>query len=145
MTVSAEPQTAPEDRPAPPPRPAVDALVRATGLLVALVATVVTAVAELILTPLRIGGVPVGLTVLVAAVANWAIAWFAVRTTGRRWASGPPWALWTVIMLFAAGVRTTEGDYLLSGNDWIALVMILVGSLVFAVHAYRMILRRPAP
>jgi hypothetical protein len=55
---------------------------------------------------------------------------------------GLPWALWTLFMLFAAGVRTTEGDYLLGGNDWVALVMILVGSLSFAVFSYRAILRR---
>jgi hypothetical protein len=54
----------------------------------------------------------------------------------------PPWALWTLMMLFAAGVRTSEGDYLLAGNDWVGLVMILVGSLSFAVYSYRMILKR---
>jgi hypothetical protein len=113
------------------------------GLLISLVATVVTAVAELYLTPLRIGGVPIGVAIPFAAAANWGLAWFAVTTTGRRWAIGPAWALWTLLMLFAAGARTTEGDYLISGADWVALAMILVGSLTFAVYAYRAILRRP--
>ena len=45
-------------------------------------------------------------------------------------------------MLVAAEVRTNEGDYLLVGGDWVALVMVLVGSLTFAVYAYRVILRR---
>jgi hypothetical protein len=108
-----------------------------------ILATVVTAVAEFYLTPLRLGGVPLGVAIVFAAVANWGLGWFAVTTTGRRGALAAPWALWTVIMLFAAGVRTREGDYLLSGNDWIALVMILVGSLSFAVFAYRLILARP--
>ncbi len=116
---------------------------RVAGLLIAIVATVVTAVAELYLTPLRLGGVPLGVAVVFAAVANWGLCWFAVTTTGWRWAPALPWALWTIMMLFAAGVRTREGDYLLSGNDWIALVMILVGSLSFAVYAYRLILTRP--
>jgi hypothetical protein len=124
------------------PSAAADRAVRAAGVVVALLATVVTAVAELYLTPLRVGGVPIGVAIVVAAVANWALAWFAVTTTARRWALGPPWILWTLIMLFAAGVRTDEGDYLLSGNDWVALVMILVGSLSFAVCAYRAILHR---
>ena len=118
-------------------------LLRIAGLAVAITATVVTAVAELYLTPLRLGGVPIGVAVVFAGLANWAIAWFAETTTLRRWSVGPPWALWTLAMLIAAGVRTTEGDYLLSGDDWIALVMILVGSLAFAVYAYRMILHRP--
>jgi len=121
---------------------AADRAIRAAGLLIALVATVVTAIGELYLTPLRIGGVPVGVAVPFAAAANWGLAWFAVRTTGHRWAIGPPWALWTLLMLFAAGARTTEGDYLVSGEDWVALVMILVGSLTFAVYAYRAILHR---
>lgn len=133
------------EAPAPPgrtPSAAAEWSVRAGGVVVVLVATVVTAVAELYLTPLRIAGVPTGVAVPCAAVANWGLAWFAVTTTGRRWALGLPWVSWTVIMLFAAGVRTTEGDYLLRSGDWVALVTILVGSLAFAIYAYRVILRR---
>lgn len=44
-------------------------------------------------------------------------------------------------MLAAAGTRTTEGDYLLSDSNWVALVMILTGSLTFAVYSYKMILK----
>jgi hypothetical protein len=132
-------------------------VIRVGGILVATVAAVVTGVLELLLTSLRWGdltsiwrGDPIGsgggpllgVAILLAVVANWAIAWFAVATTGRRWALGPPWAVWTLMMLFAAGVRTPEGDYLLGGEDWIALVMILAGSLTFAVYAYRQILKR---
>ena len=64
---------------------------------------------------------------------------------GRRWALGPPWALWTIVMLIASGVRTHEGDYLLSGTNYVALAMILIGSLTFAVYTYRMILKRIPP
>jgi hypothetical protein len=140
MTVSAEVQTPVEETRR---EPRLAPVLAAAGLLITILATVVTAVAELYLTPLRLGGVPVGVAVIFAAVANWGLSWFAVTTTGRRWALAPPWALWTIIMLFAAGVRTREGDYLLSGTDWIALVMILIGSLSFAVFAYRLILTRP--
>ncbi len=136
------------EAPAPPERAvsaAGDLAVRIGGVVVVLAATVVTAVAEFYLTPLRIRGVPIGVAVPFAAVANWGLAWFAWFTTGRRWAMGLPWVLWTVIMLFGAGVRTTEGDYLLGAGDWVALVMILVGSLSFAVFSYRAILRRGKP
>ena len=92
----------------------------------------------------KIGGVPIGVAVLAAVVANLALCWFVMSTVGRRWALAPPWAVWTLIMFYAAGVRTTEGDYLLSGDNWVALVMILVGSLTFAVYTYRAILKRPA-
>jgi len=140
--------------------PGWEPLIRIGGVLVSVVAVVVTGVLELLLTTLRAGdlvtiwkgdaigsggGPPIGLSILLAAVANYGIAWFAVSTTGRRWALAPPWALWTLMMLLAAGVRTSEGDYLLGGNDWVGLVMILVGSLTFAVYSYRMILRRLQP
>jgi hypothetical protein len=140
-----------------PERAGLDRLILVGGLVVAILATFFSGVLELFLTPLRWGdlttiwrgdaigsgdGPLLGLSILLAAVGNYAIAWFAVGTTGRRWALGPPWALWTLTMLLAAGVRTHEGDYLLAGNDWIGLAMILVGSLTFAVYSYRMILQR---
>ena len=143
---------------APPARSAWEPIVVAGGLVVAILAAFFSGVLELFLTPLRWGdlttiwrgdaigsghGPLLGLSIVLAAVGNYAIAWFAVSTTGgRRWALGPPWALWTLLMLLAAGVRTHEGDYLLAGNDWIGLAMILVGSLTFAVYSYRMILQR---
>jgi hypothetical protein len=123
---------------------ALDRTLRVAGLCIALLATVLTAALELFLTTLRVGGVPVGVSIVLAAVANPAIAWFAVTATEWRWALGLPWALWTLLMLAAAGIRTDEGDYLIGASDWVALVMILVGSLAFALYAYRMILGRPA-
>ncbi|MFC4067548.1 hypothetical protein [Actinoplanes subglobosus] len=142
-----------EEQPAPLMR--ADGVLRAAGLTVALLATVVTAFLELELSALRFGafaamldgdspytgsGAPLPIVVPLAIGANLAIAWFAVTTTGRRWAAGPPWALWTLLMLTAAGTRTTEGDYLVGGTNWVALVMILAGSLTFAVYVYRLIL-----
>jgi hypothetical protein len=135
-------------------------LIRWGGLVVAIVASFVSGVFELLLTTLRAGdlvsvwsgdaigsggGPLLGLAVVLAAVLNYAIAWFAVTTTRRKWSLGPPWALWTLMMLFAAGVRTSEGDYLLGGENWTALVMILVGSLTYAVYSYRLILKRGQP
>ena len=124
---------------------ALDRILRVAGVVIALLGTVLTAALELFLTPLQLGGVLVGASIILAAVANPVIAWFAVTTTERRWAVGPPWALWTLLMLAASGVRTNEGDYLVGASDWVALVMILVGSLAFALYTYRMILGRRPP
>ena len=135
-------ETPAEERPPAPPSRALELTVRSAGLVIAVLAAVLTAVLELFLTPLRIGGVPIGVAVPAVVLANLAISWFAVTTVGRRWALAPPWAVWTLIMFFAAGTRTTEGDYLISADDWVALVMILVGSLTFAVYTYKVILRR---
>ncbi|MEV6844178.1 hypothetical protein [Actinoplanes sp. NPDC051411] len=135
-------------------------IVRAGGVVVSIVFAFVSAVLELLFSTLRAGdfvsiwhGDPIGsghgplipLAVVLAVAGNIGIAWFAVGTTGRRWALGPPWALWTIVMLIAAGVRTHEGDYLLSGTNYVALAMILIGSLTFAIYAYRMILKRIPP
>ena len=142
MTVALEePVAGPVER--RPPSRGLELAVRLAGMLVTIIATVATAILELSLTTLRLGGVPVGVAIPLAIVANVGLSWFAVTTVGRRWALGPPWVLWTLLMLFVAGARRTEGDYLLSGTDWVSLVMILVGSLTFAVYAYRMILKGP--
>lgn len=140
-----------------------DPSIRVAGVVVSIVAAFLSGVLEVLLSTLRAGdlvtlwrGDPIGsgsgpllgVSVLLAVAGNLGIAWFAVGTTGRRWALGPPWALWTLLMLFASGVRTHEGDYLLSGDNWVALVMILVGSLTFAIYSYRLILKgitRPGP
>jgi hypothetical protein len=134
-----------------------DGLLRVVGVVVSLIAAFVTGALELLLTTMRAGdlisvwrgdsigsggGPLIGVSVLLAIAANLGIAWFAVTSTGRRWALGPPWALWTLLMFIAAGVRTAEGDYLLSGTDYIAVAMILIGSLAYAIFAYRMILKR---
>ncbi|KHD72855.1 hypothetical protein MB27_40850 [Actinoplanes utahensis] len=131
-------------------------VIRVAGVVVAAVAAVVTAFLELELSALRIGafrtvlagdspyegsGDPLPLAVPVAVLANLAIGWFAVYTTGRRRGLVVPWVLWTLVMMAAAGTRTAEGDYLVGGTNVVALVTILAGSLTFAVHSYRLILR----
>ncbi|GGL04917.1 hypothetical protein [Mangrovihabitans endophyticus] len=138
--MTAEPVAAP---PEPPVRrrSGGDTVIRVAGVVVTVLATVLSGMLELFTTTWRLGGVPIGVSVPAAVLGNTAIAWFAVTTTGRRWAIGPPWVLWTLMMLAAAGARRTEGDFLIGGSDWVALVMILAGSLTFAVYAYRMILR----
>lgn len=155
--MSAQQEAPPEVVEVPERYSAWEPVIRVGGVLVAVVAAFVTGVLELLLTTMRAGdltsiwrGEPIGsgggpllgASILLAVVANYAIAWFAVSTTGRRWALGPPWAVWTLMMLFVAGMRTNEGDYLLAGNDWVGLAMILIGSLTFAVYSYRMILKR---
>jgi len=132
-------------QPAPrPPRKALEVLIKVFGVIISVVAAILSGFLEIFLAPLRAGRIPLCVAIVLAVVANYAIAWFAHTTVGRRWAVAPPWVAWTALMLFAAGVRTDEGDYLISGNDWVSLVTILIGSLTWAVFAYRMILK-PLP
>ncbi|MFI5932942.1 hypothetical protein [Actinoplanes sp. NPDC051494] len=143
MTVETEVAEAPEQGPRPPRRGA-DLAIRIVGAVLAVAAALLTATLELFLSTLRVGGVLIWVSVLLAAVANWALAWFATGTVARGWAVGLPWAAWTLVMFTAAGTRTAEGDYLVAGDDWVALGTILVGSLTFAVYVYRGIVRGPS-
>ncbi|MEV4757711.1 hypothetical protein AB0J86_21715 [Micromonospora sp. NPDC049559] len=141
MTLPSPPVTAsPELLPEPPRRrPVLDLLVRVAGGVVAVVAAVVTGVVELLCSTLRIGGVPTGVAVLLVVLGNAALSWFAYRAVGRRWAVLLPALPWFALMLVAAG-RTSEGDVLLAGDNWVGVAMIAVGSLTFAVAGYRLIL-----
>ncbi len=146
MTLSAAMSVAPQESAPQPPRPVrlrrlVDRGLRSAGGLVAVVGGAVTAVLELLLAPLRIGGYPIGVAVLVAVAANIALSWFAIETVGRRWAVALPALPWVVIMVAAAD-RTAEGDVLLVGN-WVGLTLVVAGAMTFAVVAFRSIVAPP--
>jgi len=135
---SVESPAEPAERPA---GKALETVIKVFGVVISVVAAILSGFLEIFLSPLRAGGFPLCVSVVIAVIGNYAIAWFAHTTVGRRWAVAPPWAIWTALMLFAAGVRTDEGDYLLSGDNWVAMAMILAGSLAYAIFAYRMILK----
>ena len=107
-------------------------MLRVAGVVVSILAAFFSGVLEVLLSTLRAGDVvavwrgdPIGsgsgpllgFSILLAIAGNLAIGWFAVSSTRRRWALGPPWALWTLLMLVASGIRTREGDYLVNGNN----------------------------
>jgi hypothetical protein len=130
---------APDAPPGPPSRVA-ELTVRVAGCVISVLAALFSGVLELYFASWRLGGHLTGASAVAAVLMNLAISWFAYRTVGRRWAVGPPWVVWTAVMFVAAGVRTSEGDHLLAGDNWVGLIMILLGSLAFAIYAYRMIL-----
>ncbi|WP_405116704.1 hypothetical protein OG559_16350 [Micromonospora sp. NBC_01405] len=136
----------PPQAPAPtPPRRArrlLDVALRVVGGLVAVVGAVATGLLELILSTVRVGGQLIGVSVLVAIVANIALGWFAYAAVGRRWAVVLPATPWFVLM-GAAAVRTSEGDLLLAGDSWVGLAMIVMGAMTFAVMGFRQVLAPP--
>lgn len=144
---------APPAEPRPPSRfsGAFQVGLRVAGGVTAVVAALVTALAELMIAPLRLGGHLIGVAVIATVVANLALGWFAYTTVGRKWAVVLPAAAWLVLMVTASG-RTTEGDLLLvgpqggavvDGNSWVGVVMILAGSIAFAVVGFRLMLAQP--
>ncbi|MFI6260732.1 hypothetical protein [Micromonospora sp. NPDC051006] len=128
--------------PAGPPPRVVDVGLRVAGGLVAVAAGVLTGVVELLFATARIAGQLVGVSVLVAIAANIVLSWFAHEAVGRRWAVALPAVPWFLLMAVSA-VRTSEGDLLLAGDNWVGLAMIVAGAMTFAVMGFRQILAPP--
>ncbi|HEX6498438.1 MAG TPA: hypothetical protein VF054_05325 [Micromonosporaceae bacterium] len=122
----------------PEPREPPEWLLGLGGTVVGLLAAVVTGVVEALYAPLRIGTVRVPLSPVLAAVFNILIIWFTYRVTRRRGLALLPGLAWFAVMI-AAATRTTEGDLLFTGDDWMALVTIGVGTAAWVVAAYRLI------
>jgi hypothetical protein len=141
VTISSLPM--PELSEAPPAGPPsgraalLDRALKVAGGVLAVLMAVLTAILELQLSGLRVAGALVGVSVLVAGLANFGISWFAQRTTDTRWAVAPPALVWLGIMLIASG-ETTEGDFLLTG--WVGLATMAAGAAGFTVAGIRMIL-----
>ncbi len=93
------------------------------GLLLALLAvdTVLLALLELFFLPLRIGVVPVPVTVLVGAVTTPWLVWTTAKLV-RPALSWVPLALW-VLVVFGVGLLGPGGDLVLI-QDWRALLLL---------------------
>jgi hypothetical protein len=146
MSVVPPPPSAAEPAPPSPGRSRrlLDLALRVVGGLVAVLGAVATGLLELIWSTVRVGGQLIGVSVLVAVVANIALGWFAHAAVGRRWAVLLPATPWFVLM-GAAAVRTSEGDLLLAGDNWVGLAMIVAGAMTFAVIGFRQVLAPATP
>ncbi|ASW57975.1 hypothetical protein [Plantactinospora sp. KBS50] len=117
----------------------LDRLLRVAGGVIAVAGAVVTGFVELIFAAVRVDGYLIGMSIPLAVLANLALSWFAYRAVGRRWAVALPAAAWFALMVVAAG-GTSEGDFLLAGNNWVGIVMIFSGAVTFAAAAYRLMI-----
>ncbi|TDB72644.1 hypothetical protein [Micromonospora sp. KC723] len=120
----------------------LDLALRVAGGIVSAVGGVLAAVLGLVLTPVRVGGHLIGVSVPVTIAAAIVLSWFAYATVGRKWALALPALPWFALTAVAA-VRTAEGDLLLTGDNWVGLAMITAGAMTFAVMAFRRILSPP--
>jgi len=91
--------------------------------------------------PLKVGTVPVPLSVLVALVGNAALGWWGGRLYGRVGAAGPG-LVWLGVAL-ARGTQRREGDLVVPGSV-MGLLFLLVGAVTSAV-AFGVVGRRPRP
>lgn len=126
----------------PARRPAPLAVRVVLGLLVA-VAAVGLAIVECFLVPLRIGTVPVPVSVPLAVVGNVVLARLAGRLTGRAAAAVAPPVLWLAVVLVLAAPRA-EGDLVVPGT-LTGLVFLFAGAVSGAYGAASTITRRRGP
>ncbi|MEV8513956.1 hypothetical protein [Dactylosporangium sp. NPDC051484] len=123
----------------------LDVVITVAGLIVATLLAAALAIIEALYSPLRIGGVRVPVSLLMALVTNPLLGWFAYVTTGRRFAAILPAAAWCVIW-FRAADRTSEGDMIITNDNWVGLLTLIVGPLAFAIGIYVSAMRqRTAP
>jgi hypothetical protein len=129
----------------PEVRGVLDIAITIAGLLVATLLGAALAIIEALYSPLRIDGWRVPVSLVMALVTNPLLGWFAYTTTKRRLAALLPAAAWCVVWVLAAG-RTSEGDLIITENNWVGLLTLFAGPLAFAIGIYISTLRsRLAP
>lgn len=102
----------------------------------------ITAAYEGFLSPLRWGGTRVPLAPALALLINPLLVWFTYRVTGSRKLALLPGLAWCLVLV-AAAFGTSEGDIMLAGNNWMALVLMLAGALAWAVAAAALVIQLP--
>ncbi len=135
---NAEAVVAPEQQ--VPPDPLVFRIV--AGLLVT-VASVGLAVIETFLVPLRIGSVPLPLSVVLAVAGNVLLTRLAGRQTGSALVAGLQPLVWLLTVVVLALPRA-EGDVIVAGTGS-ALVFLFAGSVAGAYGIAAEITRRTRP
>ena len=98
-------------------RPATTAALAVAAVVVAAWLTLV----QVFWLPLRLGLVPVPVSVVAAVVANLLLTWAAHRLSGSRLVGVLPAVVWLVISL-AATTRRPEGDLVLVGGGTLGAV-----------------------
>ena len=111
-----------------PPR----AVERAAGGVAVGVVAVWLALVEVFWLPLRVGGLLVPLSVLVAVVGNLLLPGWALRVTGSRLVAALTGIAWLGVAV-AAMIRRPEGDLIITGGG--ATGVVNLGFLLFGVLA----------
>jgi hypothetical protein len=119
-------------------------LITVAGAVVASWGAAVLAIAGAFLTPFRVGGVLVPVSLLLVVLGNVGLMWFAYDVTGRKFLGLLPGLVWLGVSLIGAD-RTTEGDLVLIQSNWVATVYLIAGCVAIAGTAYRLFLGPTPP
>ncbi len=115
--------------------------------VLAVVVSAWLAVVEVFWLPLRVGGVPLPLSVLAAVVGNVLLVRLAHRLSGSRGVAVLPALVWLVVTL-AAMMRRPEGDLVLVGTGILGAVgmaFLLCGVVAAAFASGRVLAASPPP
>jgi hypothetical protein len=118
----------------------LDIAISIAGLVIATLLAGALAIIEALYSPLRIGGVRVPVSLVMAVATNPLLGWFAITTTKHRLAALLPAGVWCVLWFLAAG-RTSEGDLIITQDNWVGLLTLFAGPLAFGAGIYISILR----
>ncbi|GAA2589548.1 hypothetical protein GCM10010399_19560 [Dactylosporangium fulvum] len=121
----------------------LDVGITVAGLVVATLLALALAIVEAFLAPLRLNGsgMRLPISLVLALVTNPLLGWFAFVTTGKRLAALLPAGAWCAVWILAAG-RTSEGDLLITDNNWVGLLTLFAGPMAFAIGIYVTALRK---
>lgn len=115
--------------------------------LVAVVVAGWLALVQVFWLPLRVGGVLLPLSVVVAVVGNLLLPAAALRVSGSRLVAVLPAVAWLVVAV-GAMVRRPEGDLVMTGGGAtgvVNLAFLMIGVLAAAFSVGRVLATRPAP
>ncbi|HET9254421.1 MAG TPA: hypothetical protein VFO16_04355 [Pseudonocardiaceae bacterium] len=112
-------------------------------LVVLMADALALAVVELLYLPLRVGGVPFPVTILLAALScPWLVS-SAAELGGSRLLAVVPMLVWA-LALGVFGVGGPGGDVLLT-DDWRSVLLMTAGAVPGAVALGRVMASRPGP
>jgi hypothetical protein len=112
---------------------------RVGGTVIGVLAGMITAVYEGFLSPLRWGGVHAPVAPVLALIVNPLLVWFTHRVTGSRTLALLPGLAWCLVLVVAA-LGTDEGDIMLAGNNWMAVLLMAAGAISWATAAALMVM-----
>jgi hypothetical protein len=121
----------------------LERVVRVVGTVLALLVAMELTLVECYLVPLRIGSVPLPVSIPLAVVGNVLAARLTARISGVRALAALPSVLWLVTVLVLAAPRA-EGDLVVPGS-LTGLVFLFAGSVAGAYGAATAPTRRRPP
>jgi hypothetical protein len=128
------------DWPPPPEVPQAETALKATGLVIVVLLAAMSALYEVLYSPLSSGTTRLPVSLILAIVFNPLLALAAYWSTGRRLTALLPGLAWCAVF-FLAATKTREGDLLLTDQNWVGLVTLLAGPVAFAVAVFVPIMR----